>query len=413
MDREIIKDASPSAWLRLLILFTLASLGETIFYSQMLAFTPLYLPQLGATSEAEVLFLVGMISATSNGVGIPFLPFWGALADRFSRKPIIIRSFVVILIAGLLAYLSESVWLFFLARSLTGFALGNSGLMMTTLSERLPQNRIGFGFSIMNSAAPVGAFLGPFTGGWIVDAYGFRTLLLLNSVAISLIILALSFGYQDTYRGEVQDSIFRMAWESVRLIGKSRRLLALFPALFLLFGGWMLAFTYIPLVITELYTGEDAATVVGLVIGASGFTTLILGPLLGTLADRYGGWRVLFAGAALALVMWPLPGLTRDLILFAIIWSLLNGVVAAVFALSFSVISSSAGERVRGRIMSFAYMPVNIGFMVGPAVATRITQTNIFHIFPASALFTALGLAALFIAYRQPVVEETLSSQVL
>lgn len=412
MDIKTKTVESSSAWIRLLILFTLASLVETIFYSQMLAFTPLYLPKLGAVSEAEILFLVGLISATSNGVGIPFLPFWGALADRFSRKPIIIRSFVVILAAALLAYLSESVWVFFLARSLTGFALGNSGLMMTTLTERLPQNRVGFGFSVMNSAAPVGAFLGPLSGGWVVDAYGFRTLLLLNCITISLIILALFFGYRDLYRGEIRASILRMAWDSVRLIGKSRRLLALFPALFLLFGGWMLAFTYIPLVITDLYTGEDAGTVIGLVIGASGFTTLILGPILGALADRYGGWRVLIIGATLALVMWPLPGLTRDLIIFAILWSLLNGVVSAVFALSFSVLSSSAGERVRGRIMSFAYMPVNLGFMVGPAVGTRITQASIFNIFPASALFTALGLAALFIAYRQPVVEDTLTSRV-
>jgi DHA1 family multidrug resistance protein-like MFS transporter len=405
MDLPLQSKDSPTAWIRLLVLFTVASLAETVFYSQMLAFTPLFLPQLGAVGEAQILFLVGLISATSNGVGIPFLPFWGALADRFSRKPIIIRSFVVILVASLLAYLSESIWVFFLARSLTGLALGNSGLMMTTLTERLPKNRIGFGFSVMNSAAPVGAFLGPLTGGWVVDAYGFRTLLLVNSLVIGLIVAALTFGYQDTYRGEGSDSLLAMAWDSVRLIGRSRRLRALFPALFLLFGGWMLAFTYIPLVIQKLYTGTDAGTVIGLVIGASGFTTLILGPILGALADRYGGWRVLFAGATLSLILWPIPAWTRELLPFTLVWSVLNGVVSAVFALSFSVLSSSVEESKRGRVMSFAYMPVNIGFMVGPAVGTRITQGSIFNIFPASAVFTALGLVMLTIAYRQPIVE--------
>ena len=336
-----------SSWQWLLLIFTAASLVETVFYSQMLAFTPLYLPELGVSDEGQILLLVGWITAASNGLGIPFLPFWGALADRYSRKPIIIRSFGVLLLAAILAYFARSVWVFFIARSLTGFALGNSGLMMTTLSERLPENRQGLGFSIMNSAAPIGAFLGPLSGGFLIDQYGFRTLLLLNMAALSLIMLLLASGYRDTYRAKEDGRILQMAWDSMRIIGRSKRLLALFPALFLLFGGWMLAFTYVPLVIAEIYTGADSGTVIGLVMGASGLTTMILGPILGAAADRFGAWRVLFIGSALALVIWPIPLLTPTLVPFAIVWSILNGVVSAVFALSFSVLSSSTAPSVR------------------------------------------------------------------
>jgi DHA1 family multidrug resistance protein-like MFS transporter len=392
-----------STWQWLLAIFTLASLIETIFYSQMLAFTPLYLPQLGVSDEGQILLLVGWITAASNGLGIPFLPFWGALADRYSRKPIIIRSFVVLLLAAILAYLARSVWVFFIARTITGFALGNSGLMMTTLSERLPKDRQGFGFSIMNSAAPVGAFLGPLAGGFLVDEYGFRTLLLINMAVLSFVIFLLARGYQDTYQAKEDGPILQMAWASLRIIGRSKRLLALFPALFLLFGGWMLAFTYIPLVIADIYTGNNPGLVIGLVIGASGFTTMILGPILGAMADRFGAWKMLFIGSITALVLWPMPLLTSKLVPFAIIWSILNGVVSAVFALSFTVMSDSTSPNVRGRVMSFAYMPVNIGFMIGPAIGTRITQTSLFNIFPGAAIFTALGLAALAVAYRQKV----------
>jgi len=394
-----------SSWQWLLLIYTFASLVETIFYSQMLAFTPLYLPQLGVSDESQILLLVGWITAASNGLGIPFLPFWGALADRYSHKPIIIRSFAVMLLAAILAYFARSVWVFFLARSLTGFALGNSGLMMTTLSERLPKDRQGFGFSIMNSAAPVGAFLGPLSGGFLVDQYGFRILLLINMAILGFTVFLLAVGYQDTYQSREGGSILQMAWDSLRIIGRSNRLLALFPALFLLFGGWMLAFTYVPLVIAEIYTGSDPGLVIGLVIGASGFTTMILGPILGAMADRFGAWRMLFIGSTAALILWPMPLLTSTLVPFAIVWSILNGVVSAVFALSFTVLSASTATSVRGRVMSFAYMPVNIGFMIGPAIGTRITQSSLFNIFPGAALFTALGLAALAVAYRQKVVE--------
>jgi hypothetical protein len=49
-----------STWQWLLAIFTLASLIETIFYSQMLAFTPLYLPQLGVSDEGQILLLAGV-----------------------------------------------------------------------------------------------------------------------------------------------------------------------------------------------------------------------------------------------------------------------------------------------------------------------------------------------------------------
>jgi hypothetical protein len=43
---------------------------------------------------------------------------------------------------------------FILGRTIMSFALGNSDLMMSTLSERAPRQRTGLAFSIMNSATP-------------------------------------------------------------------------------------------------------------------------------------------------------------------------------------------------------------------------------------------------------------------
>jgi MFS family permease len=345
--------------------------------------------------------MVGAITAISNAVGIPFLPLWGALADRYSRQPIIVRSFVVLLISGSIGFAAQSVWVFVLARAITGFALGNSGLMLTTLSERAPQARMGLAFSIMNAAAPIGAFIGPLIGGPIVDRWGFPTLLVIDSVMVVFVIFGLIFGYRDDFEGSDRGPILRMAFDSVGIIWRSRRLRALFPALFFLFGGWMMAFTYVPLVIEELYQGEQLATSVGLVLGAGGITTLILSPIMGILADRYGYWRVLFSGAVAAVLLWPLPALTSDITNFTIAWAVVNGVISSVFAISFTILSLSTTSEVRGRVMSFAYLPVNVGFMIGPAIGSLITRKSIFGVFPAAAILTAMGILTLWVAYRQ------------
>ncbi|HEX9411906.1 MAG TPA: MFS transporter, partial [Ktedonobacterales bacterium] len=303
----------PSSWIWLLALFTVASLIETMFWGQMGAFTPLYLTHLGVP-PAQVPAWTGATVAISSALGIPFLPFWGALADRYARQPIIVRSFVAHLIAGILTMLAGNIWVFVLGRGVMSLALGNSGLMLTTLGDRVPPRRLGLAFSIMNSAGPLGAFIGPLVGGPIVDAHGFPTLLALDAALMLLVILSLSFGYRDTYRGTDRRPILVMALESVRIIWQSPRLRALFPALFLLFAGWMLAYTYVPLAITELYHGSAPGTAIGVVLGLGGLTTLLLAPAMGWLADRYGHWRVLLLCALVEVALWPFPALAHNLV---------------------------------------------------------------------------------------------------
>ena len=392
-------ERASTSWKWLLALFTAASFIETVFWGQMNAFTPLHLPRLGVPL-ADVLAWTGLVTSLSSVIGIPFLPFWGALADRYGRQPLIVRSFVAHFVAGVVTMLAGSVWVFVIGRAVMSFSLGNSGLMMTTLSEQAPPRRIGLSFSIMNSAAPLGAVVRPLLGGPIVDRWGFPTLLLIDATLMLAVILAMTFGYRDTFRGKEGGSLLRMAVDSVRLIGQSSRLRALFPALFLLFAGWMLAFAYVPLAITTLYHGPEPGTAVGVVLGASGVVTLLLAPVMGALADRHGHWRVLFIGATVAVALWPMPALMPDLVSFAVAWAILNGSVSGVFALSFSVLSSSAPTEVRGRVMSFAYLPVNVGFMIGPAVGSVVTQASIFAVFPVAAVLTALGVGALAIAAR-------------
>jgi predicted MFS family arabinose efflux permease len=76
-------------------------------------------------------------------------------------------------------------------------------------------------------------------------------------------------------------------------------------------------------------------------------------------------------------------------------------VASGVFAVSFSVLSSSAALQIRGRVMSFAYVPVNVGFLVGAALGTLVTARDVFVIFPITAAVTALGTVALVIASRR------------
>ena len=388
------------SWVWLLVLFSAAGLIETIFFGQLNAFIPLYLPHLGISPTAVAAW-TGALVATSSAIGIPFLPLWGALADRYARQPVIVRSYLVEFSAALIMLLARGFWVFVIGRTLTSLSLGNSGLMLTTLSERAPHNRQGLVFSIMNGAPSIGAFLGPLISGPILDRWGLPALMGIDCFLLLLVVLAMNFGYHDTFIGTDRGPLLGMAIGSVRIIAGSRRLRTLFPALFLLFSGWLIAITYVSLAITSLYHGRSLGTAVGLILGAGGLTTLVLSPIIGLLADRFGHWRVLFIGAGIATGLWILPALTTGLIGFGIAWALVNGIISAVFAISFSVLSSSTSPEVRGRVMSFAYLPMNMGFVIGPAIGSLVTRTTVFAVFPTAAILTLLGLGVLWYSARQ------------
>ena len=400
-----------SAWLRLLLLFTFANFVGGAFFGQVTAFTPLYLPQLGL-SPHDVAAWTGALAALSSAIGIPFLPLWGALADRYSRKPVIVRAFVAHLLASMGMLMASNIYVFVVGRALIGFALGNAGLMMTTLSERAPRRRLGLAFAVVNSALPVGLLLGHLFGGPIVDSGGFPTLLLVNIGLMLAVILMLTFGYRDAFKGTDRGPILRMALDSVTIIWRSPCLRVLFPSLFLLFGGRVLASTYVPLAVTTLYAGNETGKAVGFVVGVGGLATLALSPVVGALADRFGHWRILFLTSIVAAVLWPLPALADDLTSFVILWGLLSGIASSVSAVSFAVLSSAVSSGERGRVMAFALLPANAGGLIGPAIGSLVTRHSVFTVFPIAAAMTAAGVAALALAARHRPAQETDSPRV-
>jgi DHA1 family multidrug resistance protein-like MFS transporter len=392
-----------SGWVRMTVLFAIAGFFEVAAYGQVTAFTPLYLPRLGI-ELAAVAFWVGAITSFSNVAGLPFLPFWGALADRHGRKPLIIRSFVVAFVALSLTALAPNVWIFALSRAIQSLGLGNTGLMLATIAEHAPPARIAFAFGIVNGANPMGAFIGPLVGGPIVDQFSFPVLMAADAAIMLGVVALLAFGYRDGFVARpASGSLLRMAGDGILLIVRSPRLRALLPALFLLFAGWMLAFIYVPLVVARLYTGPDPATVVGIVLGAGGLGVLILSPLIGAIADSYGKARTLFIGCAVLAAIWTAPFFARELFPFTILWTIVNGLAAALFSVSFTLLSASTTDATRGRVMSFAFLPANIGFVIGPGIGSVIASVDVFLVFPAAAALTVLGLVAVIFAWRQPV----------
>jgi MFS family permease len=276
--------------------------------------------------------------------------------------------------------------------------------MMTTLHESAPAARIGFAFGVVNGAGPLGAFIGPLVGGPLVDRYGFNVVLGVDALLLAGVVAGLTFGYRDAFvPSREQPPILRSAFDGLRIIWSSPRLRALFPALLVVFAGWLLTFTYLPLVVQQIHGDDGLATAVGIALGASGLITLIASPAIGTIADRLGHWRVLYVAAVADGLLWLLPWAIRDYWPFVVVFGVVSGIGSGVFSLSFNVLASSATDAARARVMTFAYLPLNLGFVAGPGLGALIVSRDVFGIFPAATAFELCGVGLLLYAARQRI----------
>ena len=391
-----------TGWRRKLVLFSVASFVEVVAYGQLNAFTPLHLPRIGVAS-ADVALWVGLITAGANVFGVLFLPFWGVLADRFGRKLLIIRSFAATGAGLAVASLATNVWGFTLGRGLTALNLGNSGLMMTTLAESVPAGRLGFAYGVLNGAGPLGALLGPLIGGPLVDRYGFAAILAVDAVLLLGVVALLTFGYRDPYeRPTTPPAILASAAEGLALLWRSPRLRWLFPGLLVLFSGWMNILIYTPLAVGRLTTGDNAATAIGLVLGAGGIVTLAASPAVGAAADRFGLRRTYFAIGIVNAATWLAPWNLHEYVPFLVGWAVANGIGSGLFSLSFNVLSSSTTPETRARVMTFAYLPLNLGFVLGPALGSVVASADPFAVYPLAIALELSGLGLVALALRRP-----------
>ena len=97
----------------------LAQLVSSATFASINPFLPLYLIDLGET-QASVIIWVGAISAGSNILQLFANPFWGAIADRFGRKAMVVRSlFGVAVVMGALVF-AQAAWQVFVIRLVQG-----------------------------------------------------------------------------------------------------------------------------------------------------------------------------------------------------------------------------------------------------------------------------------------------------
>jgi DHA1 family multidrug resistance protein-like MFS transporter len=366
-------------WRILVAIFWITSMVEGLGVAQIFALVPTYLREMGV-GHTDRLAFVGLFSSLIFVVGAPLVPLWGAWADKYSRKVVIVRSALVEAVVFAGVALSREPWQLALSMLLIGFQLGNTGVMLAGIRDVTPKARLGTTIALFGASSPIGFATGPVLAGILIDGLGWSlpavfAVSALLSVGTALLV---AVGSHEV-RPEVVPTgrVVRLAFGALQGVLAD-------PAvrrIFLIFGVSYLATQmsrpYIPVLVEGLAgTGPGLASAIALVAGTAALVGAVVSPLGGMFGDRIGFRPVLVAalgGAGIVMLLMPLVPSVATLALLAVV---LGASTATVSAMVFGLLATEIPADRRSATLNLVYLPLYAAGIIGPAIGAGVSAAS-------------------------------------
>ncbi|NRD79209.1 MFS transporter [Bacillus sp. BRMEA1] len=381
-------------WKRNLFVLWIGVFFTSASFSMVIPFLPIFLLKIGVTQNTEL--WSGLLFSAAFFAGAISAPFWGRIADKYGRKPMIIRAgFVLFAIYTLTAFVTNPYQLLvlrFLQGLLSGFIPGSIALIGTNT----PSDKVGYALSLISTASASGGIVGPLLGGGIADLVGNRWAFASAGIIVLISTLLIIFWVTEENftpskeRGSVKNDI--------KYACCNRPLILVLILTIVTSCSIMTVEPILPLYIVKLGGSSDKASfIAGIVFSLPGIASAIFAPYWGKRADKVGFQRVLVIG----LLGGGVGSLAQ--ILFIHIWGFsvirfIYGIFfCAVFPALNGLVVKSTPDDFRGRAFGLNQTANQIGGMVGPMIGGFLGG-----IFPAQSVFLITGLlllAATAVAY--------------
>ncbi|NIF75657.1 multidrug efflux MFS transporter, partial [Burkholderia sp. Ap-962] len=150
------------------------SFTTLVSLSMLLPFLPLYVEQLGVHSPAGIVQWSGVaFGATFFGTAIT-APLWGRLADRYGRKPMLVRAALGMAVVMSLIGIAHSVAQLVALRLAAGLIGGYASASIVMVGTQAPRERAGWALGVLSTGALAGNLVGPLVGGFLPGLVGIR-----------------------------------------------------------------------------------------------------------------------------------------------------------------------------------------------------------------------------------------------
>lgn len=385
-------------WRRNLAVCVFGSFTTLVSLSMLLPFLPLYVQQLGVQSQSAVIQWSGIaFGATFLGTAVT-APLWGRLADRYGRKPMLVRAAVGMAVVMSLIGMAHNVHQLVGLRLLAGLVGGYSSASTVMVGTQAPRERAGWALGVLSTGALAGNLIGPLVGGFLPGWLGIRGTFFAGGAVIAAAALLTIFVVKED---------FDPAAHATRPLARQtpaaapRNNYPVIGALLVTAMMVLLANMSIEPVIT-VYVGSlgvpspHLARVAGIVMACSALGSMLTAARLGALADRIGSWNVIVACLVLTgLVMVPqafVHAWWQLAALRALMGMTLAGLLPSIAKLARHAVEDRKTGQMLGYLQSAQFSGQVAGPIIGGVIAVHLGLHSVFFV-TGSLLLACAALA--------------------
>jgi len=389
-------------WKKNLIVCWFGIFVASIGMSQIAPVLPLYIKHLGITNTASIAQLSGLAFGVTYIICAIFSPIWGYAADKYGRKPMILRaSLGMAIVIGSMGF-AQNVYQLIGLRLLQGAITGYGTACTTLIATQTDKEHAGEALGTLSTASVAGSLLGPMIGGYIAENFGFQPVFFITGALLLISFITTALFVKESFTREHKKTLsFKETWSSVP---EKSLTITMFVTFFVLAVALYSVEPIITVYITQL-SGNTShiALLAGLAFSASGLANIIAAPRLGRLSDKIGTHKVMLVALIMAGIIfipqafvknpWQLMGLRFLLGLTT------AGLTPSVSILIKKITPNSLTGKVFGFNMAAGYLGVFVGAVLGGQVAAYFGIRSVFFI--TSALLFINAVWVYFKVYKK------------
>ena len=387
-------------WKIVLALLVSFALLMSSSYTMLIPFLPIYLDkELGASRESLSMWS-GLVFAISFAISAFAAPLWGKLSDKMGKKPMIIRSSVLIAITYFLAGIVTTPFELFLVRAFQGVAAGLWPACLVMLSAYAPKKKLGFAMGLMQSANITGSILGPLLGGILATSFGMRNSFFIGAVALSLISITTILFIKEPPKQESTDPVNQKAPGYLSLLKDKNLLILLFVVGFTNFVIMQIQ-PIVALYVEKLnQSSHDVMILSGLVLSLGGFAGAIAAPIWGKAGQKHGFYKTLTLSLIVAGTLIAMQGLPNVLWLFALMQFVCGLAFSGIFPSANSILVLFTPSNIRGTGFGLLFSAQMVGGAIGPIIGGFLVTFLSFNsvYFASGSVLVVLGLYLITLA---------------
>ena len=360
--------------------------------SLVVPFMPIFVEQLGIEGD-QVAFYAGLAISVSAVSAALVSPIWGILADKYGRKPMMIRAGLAMTITmGGLAFVPNIYWLLFL-RLLNGVFTGFVPNATALIASQVPKDKSGAALGTLSTGVVAGTLTGPFVGGLVAEIFGIRNVFLLVGSFLFLAAILTIFFIKEDFQPVAKEKAIPTK-EVFSSFKYPRLLVNLFLTSFVIQFSAQSIGPILALYVRDLGQTENLLFVSGLIVSSMGFSSMMSAGILGKLGDKVGNHRLLVAAQIYSVIIYLLCAHATSplqLGLYRFLFGLGTGaLIPGVNALLSKMTPKSGISRIFAFNQVFFYLGGVIGPMAGSAVAGYLGYHAVFYATAACVAFSCL-----------------------